>query len=480
VRRVLLLLLGAPAWAQSAPASAQSAPALQLLRREDPRLGPVSEGTFRVFENRSTKQGRQLDLHLVVLHARQAEARKPDPVFYLAGGPGGAATDAVQGQARSWLRETRDLVFVDQRGTGKSNRLQVPLPGSDEDLQGYLTTHFDVAVFKSALPKLQERADLTQYTTWIAADDLDEVRAALGYEQINLTGGSYGTRMALVYMRQHEPRVRAAILNGVAPIAFVNPLYHARAAQDGFDVLCAELRKDPSYKRAYDRLQEELDEILSRLEQAPAKVVVAHPRTGDDVTVELSRDAFAEALRVLLYYMPTNRQVPRLLHQAHAGDYAPFAEAGIRQNRQLRGALANGMLMSVVGSEDIPRIEPAAIARETKGTFLGDFRVRTQMAVAAIWPRGAVPADYGQPVSVKTPTLLISGTHDPVTPPRWGAEASSHLPNSLHLVVPGAHDGRDDPRLVAIQRAFLDRASVKDLDVSPALKVKLPRCPLPE
>jgi pimeloyl-ACP methyl ester carboxylesterase len=170
--------------------------------------------------------------------------------------------------------------------------------------------------------------------------------------------------------------------------------------------------------------------------------------------------------------------VPRLLLRAHEGDYEPFAEAGIRSNQRLRDMLCFGMLMCVTGSEDIPRIDPASIPLRTGGTFLGDRRVRNQVAVSELWPRGRVPADYGEPVRSNVPVLLLSGSHDPVTPPCWGEAAARHLTNSLHLTVPGAHGVSGHP-VDRIVRDFLATGSVLGLDTSGIEKMRLPRFELP-
>jgi pimeloyl-ACP methyl ester carboxylesterase len=467
--RVLLLLC---AFAQSG--IADDAPRLEL-RPFSGQAEAVGwrQGTLEVFEDRQAKRGRKISLYIVVLPAT-GEHPAPDPVFFLHGGPGAAATTAASRYAGSWIRRDRDIVLVDQRGTGRSNPLRVALPGDDDNLQGYLDPIFQIGFFREAKLRLEQRADLRQYTTPIAMDDLDDVRAALGYEQINLLGGSYGTRAALIYMRRHTERVRTATLMGVAPVSFLNPLYHARSAQQGLDRIFEEIVAEPAKTKVFPELKDQFQEILERLDKEPARVTIDHPRRDTKVTVTLSREAFCEALRIMMYYMATNRQVPMLLQHAWEGDYAPFVRIGIESNRRIRDIVAMGMLMSVTGSEDIPRIEDAAIVRETEGTFLGDGRVRRQIAVSQIWPRGDVPADYGNPICVATPTLVVSGSHDPVTPPQWGEAAARHLPNSLHLVVPAVH-GSYGTIVDGIHREFVKTGTVENLDTSAVKEMRMPK-----
>ena len=291
---------------------------LRLRDQTHAQLGAVRTGTLTVLEDREAARGRTIDLRILVLRAKAATPAA-DPVFYLAGGPGQAATSLARGLATSWMREERDIVLVDQRGTGGSNELQVRLRADDASPQGLLTPLFDVEAFRAAVPKLQAHANLRLYTTPIAMDDLDEVRAALGYARVNLVGGSYGTRAALVYMRRHEARVRCAILTGVAPPSLLNPLYHARGAQAAFDALAAECEAEPRYQTAFGDLRTRLATIISRLEAAPADVVLESD--GAEAHVQLTRDAFAEALRVMLYTLGSNRRVPLLVDQAFRGDY---------------------------------------------------------------------------------------------------------------------------------------------------------------
>ncbi len=435
------------------------------------------DGQLSVLEDPTKPQGRRISLHYRVLHARAADPRQ-DPVFILAGGPGQAATTLASGYRKSWMREKHDIVLVDQRGTGKSNALQVPPVGDPKDPQTWFRPVFEKAAFERALPRIQRHADPSCYTTMHAMDDLDLVRRKLGYEKINLVGGSYGTRAALIYLRRHGQHVRCAILNGVAPLAFRNPLYHARAAQDAFDLLSQEVAAKPEYRKAFGDLHERLRKILAGLEKAPAKVKLRR-RAGGTLTLLLDRDAFAQSLRVMLYGLASNRAVPLRLLEAAKGDFRAFAMAAYSRNRGLRSMLSLGMTLSVVGSEDIPRIREEEIEALTKGTFLGSRRVRSEIEAARIWPTAEVPASYGEPVRSKVPVLLLSGTQDPVTPPRWGAEAARHLPNSLHLVVPGTH-GVGGPCLTRIQQDFLEKGTVRGLDTSGIRALKMPPLVLPK
>ncbi|MFG0253442.1 MAG: alpha/beta hydrolase, partial [Phycisphaerales bacterium JB038] len=302
-----------------------------------------------------------------------------------------------------------------------------------------------------------------QYSTPIAMDDLNEIREALGYSQINLMGGSYGTRAALIYMRRHPETVRTAILNGVAPLKFTNPLYHAWGAQLALDRILAECAADAACNAAFPDLEGKLEAVLQRLEEEPAAVTLQHPATGEEVEATLDREGFAEGLRVMMYR--SNRRVPLLIQQAYEGEVGPFAQAAMEADRSVRDIIAFGMLMCVTCSEDVARIDPELIGPLTDNTFAGPGRVRRQMEACADWPKSDLPEDFGEPVVVDVPVLILSGSLDPVTPPEWGELLAAQLPSSRHLIVPGAH-GVMGPCVNGMVQELLDSGSVEGLDTS--------------
>ncbi|MEM7310678.1 MAG: alpha/beta hydrolase [Planctomycetota bacterium] len=450
----------------------------QLALTPDPD-GPrgALRGSYEVYEDRERRDGRRLHLDVVVYRAT-GEEPAPEPIFWIAGGPGQRATAVAPQWSQSRLRDRYDLVFVDQRGTGGDHELACEL-GGGSDLQAYLDAMFDPDFYAGCRDELEERFDLRLYSTPIAMDDLDEVRAALGYERIHLMGGSYGTRAALVYLRRHPATVRAAVLNGVAPLAFTNPLYHAAEAQASLARTFADCAADPACSAAFPELEQAFLAVLERLEAKPARVKLADARSGREHEVRIDRDAFAEAVRVMLYSVPSARRLPLLIQRAYEGEYAPFAAAAVQVGRALRDQLALGMLLSVTCAEDVARIDPADIEPATAGTFLGDARVRAQSAVCGGWPRAELPEGFAEPVRSTVPVLLLSGSHDPVTGPRWGSEAARHLDNALHLVVPGAH-GVGGPCVSSIVDAFLERGTVEGLDTSCVVAMTLPPFALPD
>ena len=252
-------------------------------------------GTYEVYENRAKKTGRKISLNIVVYPAT-GDKREPDPVFYFAGGPGSAATDDARGFAPTFakIREHRDLVFVDQRGTGKSHPLDCKFYNPD-DLQSYLGYFFPLEDVRKCRAELETKADLKLYTTTLAMDDIDEVRAALGYERINLFGGSYGTRAALTYLKRYPQRVRTAMLQGVAPTNQYMPVDFPVANERALQGVLAECAADEACNKAFPNLKEETKSVLAQLIQGPVEVEVQKPNSSDRVKVKLSRDLAAEA-----------------------------------------------------------------------------------------------------------------------------------------------------------------------------------------
>jgi len=431
-------------------------------------------GTLEVYENRVAKTGRRIALNLIVIPA-VGHASAAEPVFWLEGGPGGAATQAIGPVSQQYLRGLRrdhDLVFVDQRGTGKSSPLICDLGDSPTDLDRYFGPLLPRDLVRACRERLERTADLTQYTTSIAADDLDDVREALGFQEINIAGASYGTRVALVYMRRHPAHVRSAFLVGVAPTDFELPLPFARAAQHALDLTLSDCAVDQSCHAAFPEAKHEFEAVLARFERGQLRVEMTDPATDRKRAVALWRESYVEHLRLLLYTTFGARLVPVVVHQAFLGNFVPFETAAIQFN--VGGGLARGMYLSVTCSEDVPFITEKQIAQETRGTFLGDQRIRAHLAACTEWPRAAVPAGFHDPVKSDVPTVLYSGEADGSTPP-WIAEAAARFLSRGRLIqVPHTGHQIAGPCAWDLMRDFIGHPSARDLDASCAAGTKRP------
>ena len=427
-------------------------------------------GAYEVFENRAAKSGRKIKLKIVVFPATGPD-KAADPLFYIPGGPGSSATEDAPYVAQQFakIRERRDLVFVDQRGTGGSNPLNCDF-FNPQDLQSYLGDYFPLGDVRKCREQLEPKADLRLYTTHIAMDDLDEVRAALGYGQINITGGSYGTRAAQVYLKRHGEHVRAVILHGVSPTGQLMPRDFPQHTERALDGVIDECAADEACRAAFPELRAEAKAVLEKLLRGPVEVELKHPQTGKGTPVKLSRDLAAEAIRYMLYQPGAASRIPLFVHLAARGDFAPLAESAIFYRRQIVATGSNGMYLSVTCAEDLPWIKPGEGERNAEHTFLGDYRLRQQRAACALWPRADIPKGYAEPTRAGVPALILTGQWDPVTPPVYGDTAARYLPNSLHVVVPhGGHGFGGLEGLDCVQNLindFINRGTTSGLDTS--------------
>jgi len=364
------------------------------------------------------------------------------------------------------VRAKRDVVLLDQRGTGGSHALPCNLYPASAGVQAMFGEFWPTEVVRACREALSKDADLTQYTTPIAMDDLDDVRAALGYDKINLQGGSYGTRAVLVYMRQHPVHVRSAILEGVAPTDYKLPLPVARATQHALDRVIQDCAEDAVCHKTYPDVRADLNVVLAALEKGPLKIQVVNPTTKKPETMEMSRNAFADRLGRLLYSPDLASAVPFVLNQAAHGDLTTYASIGASVISQIEAGINRGMYLSVTCAEDVPWITDAEVAKETAGTIMGARRTEYARSACKEWPRAKISADFLKPVESQAPVLILSGDEDPVAP-SWIADgAAKHLPNSRHIIIKyGAHT-TSAPCLDKLMEQFLDAGSAKSLDDS--------------
>lgn len=430
-------------------------------------------GRFRVPEDREAASGRTIDIAFVILDALDPAARTGDGIVLLPGGPGESFTDGAVPISRIFpeLRRTRDVVLVDVRGVGRSEGLSctVPYPGGLRSRFGALFPLDHVAACRD---ELSARARLDRYTTASSVDDLEEIRRWLGYEAWNLLGGSYGTRVAQVYMRRHPGAARVAVLNGVAP------LYESSYVQDAFllertlDRLLAECAADAACGEAFPDLEADLARLFAAFREGPLEVEIEGER------VPFSFGDLSYALRGLLYGRAA--ELPLLISRAADGDVGPLARYYVERTGWVGGEDGYaGYHFSVLCAEDIALVDDEDVERWTAGTFMGDHLIRGYREACGIWPHAELPPSYFEPVSSDVPTLLLSGGRDPVTPPEGGEAVASHLPVSLHVVVPNGGHGVGGPCVEAMVVTLVETASLEGVDTScveaaPPVRFRLP------
>ena len=432
-------------------------------------------GTYEVWENRATKSGRKIALNIVVVPALSATP-SPDPLFWLEGGPGGAATRDA-GAARGYLsevRKTHDLVFVDQRGTGNSNLLQCDVGDSPDDLQkffGGTPLRESVRACREALEKI---ANLKLYTTPIAMDDLDEVRDALGYDKINIGGISYGSLASQIYLRQHGNHVRTVFLGGVATPNIKQPLQFARSAQHALDLLFEDCAADKECRENFPKLREEFDAVLARFKDGPVRVELIRPSDQQKQSVLIYRDSFTDRLRLMLYNTRGASYVPAVIHKAFRNDFVPFESAAILVTP---GGIARGMYFTVTCSEGARFTTDEDLTRETAGTFMGDSRARINREACNDWPRGDIPADYIEFVKSNAPVLMIAGEVDAAVGPWFPEAAIKSLPNGRLIKIRYYGHQFGDPCTKSIFSKFIEKGNAAGIDASCTETIRRPPFP---
>ena len=425
-------------------------------------------GKLTVPEDPDNPAGRQIDLNIAVISAISRNPA-PDPIFFLAGGPGEAATQAypVIYSAFQLINQKRDIILVDQRGTGGSHLLSCPNLTSETESDSADPEALK-ALFSACLEEVD--ADPALYTTAIAMGDLDQVRQALGYEKINLYGASYGTRAALAYARQYPEHVRTIILDGVAPPNWTLGPSVSQDAQRALELLFARCKNDPACRAAFPELESEFNEILNQLANQPVEVSLNHPETGEPTQFTLDRNTFANLVHTTTYSAEGAAVLPLMIHNASSsGDYSQFAAMALTNYDTLEDSLSTGMRFSVLCAEDVPFINP-----DTESTgYLGDFFISTFQTICSTWPQGEIPADFRQPVHSPAPTLLLSGEADPVTPPANAELAAQGLPNSLQIVAPGqGHIVIYRGCIPKIANTFIENGSTDGLETGCVQEIK--------
>lgn len=417
-------------------------------------------GALDVPEDPRRPRGRTVRLQVVVLRALDQRPGVP-PMFHLEGGPGVGASGAlpfyVGPGAR--FRRFRDVVLVDQRGSGRSNPLRCP---AIERRSGLVAQYTEENV-EACRARLAARADLARYGTDSAAADLDRVRAALGYRRIDIWALSYGTQLAQIYLRSFPGRVRRAVLAGVAPLDFRTPLGHAANAQRVLDRIFEQCEADPACRAAYPALRSQWDALLARVSAGEI--------------VELPRGPFGEAFRRLLGTTAEQRRVPYLIDRAAGGDLEPLLDA----LRALRDPTAAGLYLSIACAEGTLRIPPADVPLLTAGTFLGEERVRNQMEACRRWRVAPARSAFFARVRTEAPVLVLSGGMDATTPPADGHAVCAMLGRCRLVSFPllahapfdlGAWQGGDCYDRIAI--AFFEADRPMEVDTSCVSEMRPP------
>jgi pimeloyl-ACP methyl ester carboxylesterase len=423
---------------------------------------PARCGAFDRPENPNRPDGRRIPVGVAVIPAA-ADKALPDPIVVLMGGPGEEAISAAAVFAERFasLLQERDLLLVDQRGTGRSGALRCDL-SSTEDPAANLRDFLPLAAVKRCEQQLRDQADLTQYSYAHFANDLEHVRRALGYGPLNLSAGSYGTRAAQVYLRAYPQSVRTTYLGSVVPIDIAIPLPLANAAQTAFEKTFAACAADSACHAAFPNLRDEFRQVLARLESGvPVDV-------AGGAVASLHRGRVVEWFRALLYRAESAATAPWTIHQAYIGNWNPIVE-GILSSAGARTRdtdVSFGLFFSIACNEDIPFIREADVAPATQGTYLGDYRVRQQQAACRDWPKVSLPADYRRPVRSPVPTLFVSGDSDPASPLWFTEHIAPGFSERAEVVLRNQGHTEWNNCVARLYEQFVRSGAVRGLDTS--------------
>lgn len=427
---------------------------------------PAECGALTVAENPAEPAGRTIDLFVARVPAISLN-KAPDPLFLIAGGPGTSAVDLYTSSAGPFdrVRRDRDIILLDQRGTGRSHRLDCEYPSKD------IFQKFDEIEVgpetRKCRDELAKTSDLRQYTTSVAVKDLDAVRAALGYKRINLYGGSYGTRVAQHYARRYPAATRTLILDGVVdPQQILGPAI-AIDAERALERILKRCLGDRACARAFKDPAADYRSLRTGLLAKPVPATISDAATGRPVNFEFTARHLSAVLRFASYNDDQAALLPLSLHlAAHEDNYTPLANQFRVFARSLDEAFAYGMHNSVACSEDAPLIDPAKLDRlALAATHMGAEQVDQLVEACRDWPRGVVDADLHAPLKSAAAVLLLSGADDPVTPPEYATRAQRAFADSKHIIIAGhGHGQLAAPCVDRIMASFIQAGTARGLD----------------
>ncbi len=422
-------------------------------------------------EDSAKPDGKKIEIFVALLPSLSPQP-VADPLFLFAGGPGQAASDLGRlVSTMQSVRKSRNIVLVDQRGTGKSKTLTCDLveKGKSKDPVTEAFNPDTRALEKDwaqCIAALQGNPALHRTDDYIA--DLELVRKGLGLGQINLWGGSYGSRVALRYMKLHPQSIRTATLDGVAPTALRLPDDALQSSQAQLEAALAACAASPACAQAYPRIAESLDALLAKLRKAPQTITLPHPATGKAVTGLATERTVVSFLWPLLYQPEAARLIPSLINSAIQGDYAPLA-ATIAGQAVGESDISLTQRFAVMCAEDmLGRTAP----QQPRFQAVSDLFY----SLCSTFPHGKVAPEFFEPTVSAIPTLLLSGSLDPVTPPASGALVASTLSQSKHIVVNGlGHIVSPHSCIRRVMAKFIDKGSVAQATDPCEAELSLPR-----
>lgn len=407
----------------------------------------------------------EIELEVAVIPALDL-VPEPDPLVPIAGGPGQGTVEfyAAYSSAFEHVRRSRDILLIDQRGTGESSSMDCPV---DDDLvDGQYSTELTLEYTKACLDQLP--ADPRFFTTSVAVTDLEAVRESLGYPTLNLYGISYGTRVAQHFARRYPGSTRTVVLDGVVPPQISLGPEIATEGQKAVNAILARCAEDAACDKRFPDIRNTFRKVIEELRESPVTIAVPHPGTGRLEQTVFGRSELATAIRLLAYHTNSIALLPLLINEAGNGNYVPLGAQYKMTVIAMTDVLSLGMHNAIVCTEDFPFFEKTKIDYgRIAATYMGALQLRAIEAICSMWPKGPIDPAFKAPLSTDLPVLLLSGDADPITPPRYADLAAVKLSNARHLI--GRHQGHGQigvgctGRLVA---TFIDTADPKGLETA--------------
>lgn len=389
-------------------------------------------GQIEVFEDNISNTGRKINLYVEVIPSINPDS-KAAPIFIIMGGPGQASSDLVPFFSSIFekINEKSDLVFIDQRGTGKSNPLKILM--QYDSVQDYFKDKYmSDQIIKRSLDSLSVKNNLKLYGTRNATLDIEKVRTAMGYEKVNLYGTSYGTRVALSYINTFPENVRTATLKGLVPNSLIIPSLFAKDSQRSLELLIEDCKNNQECLSSFPEFEKEFNDFLSG--SFPIKVEIRNPESELIESVEIRKESVAMTLRSLLAVPTFTQQIPFLISEANKKNYSPLVELIFKINRSYANRLYDAMMLCVICYEDYPKLIRSN-PENTENTFLQNIWIDRVMNACEIWNPKKEEAGLIESKKQKLPILLISGGRDSATPPKYGVEVLDKFPNGRHLII---------------------------------------------
>jgi pimeloyl-ACP methyl ester carboxylesterase len=407
----------------------------------------------------------EIELRVAVVPALNLTP-EPDPLVPIAGGPGQGSVQFYTAYywAFEGVRRNRDILLIDQRGTGESATMDCEF--DDDILEGEYSVAVTVEYTERCLEQLPH--DPRFFTTSIAVTDMEAVREALGYPALNLYGVSYGTRVAQHFARRYPDSTRTVVIDGVVPPQLSLGPEIATESQKAVDNILARCAEDDACNERFDDVAADFERIVAELRAAPVTIDVPNPSTGRPEKLEFGEGELAGAIRLLAYHPNSIALMPLLIHEAGKGNYVPLGSQFMMTMIAMADAMSLGMHNSILCTEDVPFYDKSSIDYDgLAASYMGTFQLDALEAICSVWPAGPIDDEFKVPLATDLPVLLLSGDADPITPPRYAELAAVDIENATHLI--GKHQGHGQisvgctPQLVA---DFIDAADGSGLDAT--------------